>query len=287
MDNHTARDSRDGSPLEAVQNETDRQLRERAEKELRRLMSKVDEGIHLETGRVTVESYLSEWLDGKKPDLSPSTAVGYAAMFRDHVNPVIGKKVLRQLQPGDVRRIYTRMAEAGSSGNTRLHVHRALSQALKAAVRDGKASRNVCELVDAPRVGEYSPHEITIGEARKLLIAADETRSGVIVRLLAFTGLRLGEALGLRWRDLDLESMELHVRQTRKLRGRGTSAYGPPKTKRSSRDVDLDPVLVELPKRHRDQQREHYEVHGLPAKNALVFTDHLGRRLAHDHVFHD
>jgi integrase len=89
---------------------------------------------------------------------------------------------------------------------------------LKAALRKGKVARNVCDFVDAPRKEMFTVEAPTPEEVGKLIAAADTTRIGVLVPVLAYTGLRLGEALGLRWKDIDLDAAVLSVRQTRKQR---------------------------------------------------------------------
>jgi integrase len=273
--------------------ENNRDFKKRADEELSKLMASLAKGEPVASGRDTVSEYLDEWLAAVALNISPRTVSNYLSMMRDHVRPIIGNKRLTRLEPGDVERIYTVMADKGLSGNTRLHVHRALSKAFKDAVRKRKLTHNVCDLVDAPRVAKFAPHEITADEANRLLIEADASRFGVLIRLLTFTGLRLGEALGLRWQDIDLGSEMLHVRQTRKLRSKkkGDTAdadlYGTPKTERSKRSVNLAPELVEALREHRRQQQEHYIANGLRPDHDIVFADPTGKAYGHDQVFHD
>jgi len=252
-------------------NETDSQLRARAERELRKLLTQIDEDEPIESGGLKLADYvIKEWLPAVSLNVSPRTADAYEAIMRDHVLPVIGLKELRKLQPADVERVYRRMAEKGLSGNTRLHCHRALSQALKAAVRRGALTRNVCDLVDAPRKESYSVQPPTPDEVGRLIKAASNTPIDVLVRLLAHTGLRLGEALGLRWQDVDLDREVLHVRQTRK--EREPEDFGQPKTERSRRSVELTSDLVTALRKHRARQTEFYLSNGLVPIQDLVFT---------------
>jgi integrase len=169
-----------------------------------------------------------------------------------------------------VERIYREMAKKGLSGNTRLHVHRILSQAIKAAVRKDIVARNVCDFVDAPRKQTFTIQPPTPEEVGRLISAAADTRIGVLVKLLAFTGLRLGEALGLRWQDTDLEIGLLHVRQTRKQKE--DAKYGLPKTERSRRIVDLAPGLITALRSHKSEQLAFNLEHGLVPSHDFVFT---------------
>jgi integrase len=251
--------------------ETDKQLHDRAQRELRKLLVKVEEDEPIARGRLKLADYVeNEWLPAASLNVSPRTAEGYASLMREHILPVIGTRPLRDLQPSDVERVYRRMAERGKSGNTRLHAHRVLSMALKAALRKGQVARNVCSFVDAPRKEAFTIEPPTPEEVGKLIAVADKTRIGTLVRLLAFTGMRLGEALGLRWKDLDLDEAVLHIRQTRKQRGR--EDFGIPKTERSRRSIDLAPELVDALREHRAKQFAFYFDNGLFDTRDLVFT---------------
>jgi integrase len=251
--------------------ESDKQLRDRAERELRRLLTRLDEGEPVARGRITVADYITgEWLPAVALNVSTRTAGGYESIMREHILPVIGTRRLRDLQPSDIERVYRRMAERGKSGNTRLHAHRVLSMALKAALRKGLVTRNVCSFVDAPRKEPFTIEPPTPEEVGKLMAAADKTRIGVLVRVLAFTGMRLGEALGLRWKDVDLDHAVINIRQTRKERDR--EEFGTPKTERSRRSVDLAPELVDSLREHKRRQLAFYLENGLFDRQDLLFT---------------
>lgn len=94
-----------------------------------------------------------------------------------------------------------------------LQCHRILSRALKVAMQRGKVTRNVCTLVDAPSLVRSEVQPLTAQEARRLLDAALNTRNGARWSVALSLGLRQGEALGLRWSDLDLDAGTLTVRR--------------------------------------------------------------------------
>ena len=113
-------------------------------------------------------------------------------------------------------------------------------------------------------------------QSRALLaaISADELEALYVLALT--TGMRQGELLALKWRDLDLDGGQLHVRTTvRKLRGQ--FLYAPPKTKRSRRAVALTSMAVEALERHRLRQAEMQSAAGSAwQEHDLVFSDALG-----------
>ena len=101
---------------------------------------------------------------------------------------------------------YTLMLRRGLSPSTVLKVHRILSRALRIAVRRGRISRNVATLVDAPTVAPNEIEPLTREEARRILAAAATKRNGARWSVALALGIRQGEAPGLRWSYLDLET---------------------------------------------------------------------------------
>jgi integrase len=254
--------------------ETDRQLKTRAENELRRLLVQREDGVSIALPeKLTVSAWLDQWLVGIKPNVGERTYRSYETLLRHHVKPVVGSLLLRNLRPADVRSIYSQMAEKGNAGTTALHCHRVLRQALKQALREELVTRNVADLVTAPRatVKEIAP--VSIEDLSRILVVADQAPPyGVMIRLTLWTGMRLGEVLGLRWQDLDLEAGQLRISQTYGNDGK----FRAPKTERSRRTLSIDPEIVTVLREHRRQQTEHYLETGLRGEHDLVFADPLG-----------
>ncbi len=233
----------------------------------------------------TVEDWMAEWIAAYKLDNPESrTARNHETLLRKYVNPVIGLRELQSLKADDVRAVFTSPTMQEVSGTTRLHVYRVLSQALKAAVWDGRLDFNPCDRVKAPKADNFEPYVLTLEDGRRLLEMSRETDIGTLVTLLALTGLRLGEALGLRWQDVDLDGATLHVRQTRKLAA--PVDYGSPKTEKSRAPVPLVSLVVDALSEYREAQRQHFESIGIGPEHDLVFADALGRGMTHDFVTH-
>jgi integrase len=225
------------------------------------------------TGRDLLTDFVTkEWLPSVRLNVSERTALGYETIMRLHVLPLLGKKQLKTLTSADLERVYAAMAAKGLTGNTRLHAHRVIHMALTEAVRRGKLAANPAsrERMRAPRKENFTIEPPTPEEVGRLIREAEGTRIGTLVKLLVYTGMRLGEALGLRWMDIDLDGGFLHIRQTRK---QGIADhYGQPKTERSRRMVDMVPQLVEALRDHRREQLQFTLDHGLVPPQDLVFT---------------
>ncbi len=156
------------------------------------------------------------------------------------------------------------------------HIHATLHAALELAVSLDLVVRNVADRVTPPRMRRYEVAVLSPEQSRALLaaISADELEALYVLALT--TGIRQGELLALKWRDLDLDGGQLHMRTTvRKLRGQ--FLYAPPKTKRSRRAVALTSMAVEALERHRLRQAEMQSAAGSAwQEHDLVFSDALG-----------
>jgi integrase len=113
-------------------------------------------------------------------------------------------------------------------------MHRVLSRALKVAMRRGRVERNVATLVDAPTVRRAEVVPLTASEARRVLAAAANDRNATRWSVALALGLRQGEALGLRWDDLDLENATLTVRRALQRRRGGGLVMVEPKSARGA-----------------------------------------------------
>lgn len=258
-----------------------------AEREEARLRHEVAQGLDLEPTKITVGQYVDRWLSAVRPNLAPATARRYEELLRLHVVPHVGGIVLVKLRPLHVQQLYARLqdvrpGERAIAARTRLHVHRVLSAALAQAVRWQLIGRNVCQAVDPPHAERAGFRALGPDEVHALLDVAEAEDSvfGDAVVLAVHTGLRQGEILGLRWRDVDLEVGRLTVAQALQyLSGHGLSERQP-KTDRSRRTIPLGETALRALARLRRRQAEQRLSLGPAYKDSgLVVTTAVGTAL--------
>jgi integrase len=172
-----------------------------------------------------------------------------------HILPTLGRVKLQKLTPVMINSLYAQLLKDGKvcgsgglSANSVRRVHATLHRALNDAVRWDLFSRNPCDAADPPRmVGteEEKTQAWTSLELRQFLAAVKHDRLYPLWLTLAMTGLRRGEALALRWADLDLERARLSVRRSL-VPINGTVEVHEPKTSRGRRLVALDPFTVSV-----------------------------------------
>jgi integrase len=192
-----------------------RQGRTRADvtAKVRQLEAQRDAGRPLRPGRApTVGEWLSVYFDTvcerlvSSGTMAPRTLEDYRSKARLWIIPSIGRHRLDRLLPEHLDAAYSQMYAQGLSSSTVLKVHRILSRALTVAVRRDKVARNVAQLIDAPAPADSEITPFTQTEARAIIDTARHRRNGARWLVALALGLRQGEALGLRWSYLDLDT---------------------------------------------------------------------------------
>jgi integrase len=242
--------------------------------------------------KLTVGEFLvDEWLPAIRATVRPTTLQHYASYVTVHVVPRIGRLQLARLGPAQLNAMYASLLEAGrSDGRGGLspksvrHVHTCLHKALHDAVRWGYLGRNPADAADppVPRTAEmtvWSPEQL-----RAFLDSVRDDRLYAGWLLLATTGMRRGELLGLRWEDVDLDRARLSiVRQLTTINYQ--VAVSEPKTAKGRRSVALDATTVKALRSHRARQNAEHLAHADIWKDTgLVFTHEDGSAL-HPHRF--
>jgi integrase len=165
-----------------------------------------------------------------------------------------------------------RQAEGGLSAKMVRNVHGMLHKALADAVRWGRLVRNAADAADQPRKSSPEMQVWTPEEMRTFLEHVRDDRLFAAWQLLATTGMRRGELLGLRWADVDFERGSLTIRQVRTAVDYAVET-GTPKTHKGTRTVSLDPATLAGLRAHRRRQNEERLVwDGAWTETGLVFV---------------
>ena len=172
--------------------------------------------------RWTVETWLDHWLENiARPFVRESTYEGYRAAVRTHLIPGLGKHRLEKLRPEHLERLYVSMLKITTRRKTsmspgRVHqVHRTMRTALNQAVRRGYITQNPALMAKTPALVDQEVEPFTVEEVQRLFLAAQQERNGTRWVVALALGLRQGEALGLKWDDVDWDRGLLAVRRSR------------------------------------------------------------------------
>jgi integrase len=237
------------------------------------------QGALIATGDQILSVFLTSWLqDTAQHAVREKTYISYRQLIELHVLPLLGKVKLQKLGPQHLQRLYNTKHEEGYSPQTIQHIHRLLHRALKDAVRWNLVPRNVCDLVDTPRVPKKEMQTLTPEQAQQFLDAARGDPLEALYVLALNTGMREGELLALQWKDIDFKRGKLQVkRKIMRLPKKGF-VISEPKTARSKRSIPLAPLTLEALKQHRLRQYEQRQEAGpLWDEQDLVFCNSMGR----------
>ena len=164
--------------------------------------------------RQTIPEFMTRWLqDVARPRVRPRTFVGYEAAIEQHISPHLGRVRLAKLTPQHLQAWMATLETNGVSAGRRRYARVVLRTALNTAIRWRLITMNAATLIDAPRTTSREIRPLNPEEARALLDACREHPLDAFVTVALGCGLRLGEALGLQWADVDLDAGALQVRR--------------------------------------------------------------------------
>jgi integrase len=233
-----------------------------AERALSEIVASLHTGSYLEPTKQTLSDFTREWLAAIKPTIRPSTHYSYSRNLQLHVLPQLGSVQLRRIDAGMLNTLYASLlaegrknyAGGGLSPRIVRYIHTITHRALRDAVKWGRLARNAAEAADPPKAaGRPESITWTADQLRSFLEGTRGNRYWAAYLLLATTGLRRSEALGLRWSDLDLDAGRASIRQT-VIAIRHTVMIGTPKTAKGRRTVTLDSGTVAALREHRKRQ---------------------------------
>jgi integrase len=248
-----------------------------ARQKLRDMQRRVEDGHAPRDSSVTVREWTCRWLEVTSASRRATTQATYESLLRTHVLPVLGAVRLCDLSPGHVEDWCMNLSASRSASTTRQALT-VLAMTLDAAMRQELVRRNVARLVDRPRVERREAASYSSDQVALLLDRARGERLEPLLSLLAYTGMRKGEALGLCWTDVVLDGDRPHLRVTGTLsRQGGALRKSEPKTDAGRRAVPLVPAAVDALRRQRSRQVVERMAAGTAwAESDYVFTTETG-----------
>ena len=262
-----------------------------AERAFAEFRDQVRTGTYVPRSKGTLGEFLvNEWLPAIIASVRPTTLDHYEQNIRVHVLPTIGSVRLQDVSPAKLNALYAELLTSGRcrggglSPKTVRHVHTTLHKALNDAVRWGLLVRNPADQADPPKPRTAEMKVWGPEQLRAFLDFVRDDRLYGAWLLLATTGMRRGEVLGLRWRDVHLDVSRLSVVQSLTVT-KYEVAVSEPKTAKGRRSVALDHATVAALHAHRRMQLEERLAWGEAWQDTgYVFTREDGS-LIHPHRF--
>lgn len=268
-----------------------RELKDLREKEKELIKNQLD-GLDLYAeSKATLNITFDRYMSGKY-NLRPNTRSNYMYLYNQFVRPDFGKKMIADVKYSDVKFYYLYlMKEKGLKPLTVDHIHTLLHPTFQMAVRDDIIRKNPTEGVMAEIKKEYGKsgyvrHALTVEQEKVFLNYIKDTPHFnhwlSLFTVLLGTGCRIGEALGLRWEDVDLEKREISINHTLVYfpdeKTRKTAYHiSNPKTEAGIRIIPMFDEVYDAFKKELEFQKEHgFCEHELDGMSGFIFYNKNG-----------
>lgn len=254
-----------------------------AQQKLRELLTSLDRGIPVGTSKLTFADWLTKWFsDYVVPKTRQRSQERYEGLIRIHILPSLGHIELAKVTPSDIQELEARLLANGMAPKGVAGVHGVISGAFKYALRMEKVWRNPAKAIPPPTTARKEVEPPVISRVKGILNQAEREEHPLFacLHLIAYSGLRRGEALGLRHQDLDLELGTNFIVQTISRSVEKGIIVEPTKTAAGRRVLDIDDITVNVLRAHIGRQLLYrMELGEAYQDNGLLFPGPLGEPL--------
>ncbi|MFC2035269.1 tyrosine-type recombinase/integrase [Chloroflexota bacterium] len=228
-----------------------------AEKRLSEILHQIDNGIFVRPVKLSVKELLEQWLrDYVECHCTPKTIESYGQLINRHLIPELGNIRLVELEARHLQAMYARKKASGLSNRTVRYLYSLMAEALTQAVKQGILHRNVALLTEPPRIEHKTVTTLKPEHVSAFCNAAESTPFYCLFYLLLHTGMRRGEALALKWKNVDMGLANLGIQAylsvTQSLgKVNGNTLIKEPKTGAGRRRIALSPSLNLVLRQHK------------------------------------
>lgn len=258
-------------------------------KKMREAQNSKDNGLYFEPNKVTVGEWMDIWLEEySKPRIRPSSYVSRKLNIENHIKPILGKIKLQSLNTTQIQTFLNNLVSQKELNPSTVELDKAyLHTALDQAVKLRYITVNPADACVLPRKEKEEIKPLTNEETKKFLTAIDGHGFQALFTVTLFTGMRMGEVLGLPWDAIDFKSGTITIKQQLcKPKAKGSEPYIGPTKNGKSRTIMPAPFVMEILKKVRQEQLANHLAVGMAWQNQwnLVFTNKLGARLTHSTI---
>lgn len=237
-------------------------------KEAKEFKSKVEneinEGTYIDPAKIPFSELAEKWFNKKKIGLSKQTIKNYRINLDKYVLPFFGDAAISKITTEDIDNfigdMLTRKTKKGKIGYAPETIDKAfdvISGCFNYAIDHELIKKNPCEKATLPKMKKGETSVWTDDEAKTFLNSIKDNRLYCLFYIALHTGMRQGELLGLRWKDIDFKHKRLSIKQV--MSHDAKEMYLGAKTEAGNRSIDLGDKALEILKEHRTKQEEEKE----------------------------
>lgn len=228
--------------------------RREVQEKLNATLTEINQGIYIEPSNISLEDWILTWMnDYKKNALKPTSYSAYTGWVNKYIIPHLGRYPLKDIRPDMVQSFVTKLVKEELAYGSIATIIQLLTGCLKQAEKNELIRCNPAINVILPPPSKKKREALTKEEQKAFMAEAEQSYHGDVFLLILSTGLRLGEAMALKWEDIDFEKSILHVRRTQvkyfdyeRTESKIVITTGVPKTKCSQRAIPLTSTVLDM-----------------------------------------
>lgn len=256
-----------------------------AERACRKAITEYEDGLYVQPNKITFRKAAEDYMTFKKPYISPVTYNCYESLLKSTIVPFLGDYKLTTVNPPLIYDFYRHMYDNALSGATRAKVHDIICGIMRHATNVEYIKKNPMNTVAKPSRDKRQTKVWNAQQIEKFLATATSSPYFIVYYIALMTGMRQGEILGLRWKDVDFESGKLSIKQTRKNDG---SLGAGAKTAKSIRSLILAPAQLDVLKRHQELQKvQKKNLHNVYSDFDLIAASEVGTSISPSNLRRD
>lgn len=219
------------------------------QKNMRELRYKLEHGLYVEKNKITYEEWFNTWMSEYKINqVKMGTIQTYQKCYECMVRDNIGSIIISDIRGEHIQKLYNTLVKKGYKKSSIEVVAAFLNESMKQAMMNGLIERNPVKMAKLPKEkGERKKKEAMTKEQQALFM--EYAKDSYLYNLFAImlrTGMRCGEARGLKYSDIDKRKNVIHVQRTlKRVKGKGY-VEDTPKTKTSTRDIPLTKEMLQI-----------------------------------------
>lgn len=260
---------------------------------LMKVLSQIEQGSYITPQKITVASWMDKWLESRQMIESTSGKL-YDRYVRLYINPALGKVNIQELRYIHCQDFVNTLAKNPKrtkqlSARTVKNVASVLCAALNAAVKAELIKSNPAANLEKPRAEKVAPKVMTVEDQDKFTAAIHESPYKNLYLIGLNLGLRISEALGLQWKNINMQSGEILIdKQLGRKDGSTERTLKQTKTHKS-RTIIAPEFVIEILKDEQQRQAEHKRRNKPIWSNpdGLVFTREDGSTIPHNSAAKD
>lgn len=216
-------------------------------------------GQFIDKWNITLDRYYKEWKEARKGTIKGNTAFNMESRYKNHIGPALGRRKLVDLEKREIVKLQKDLAMKQKASTVNVTIVQ-LKCILNAAVEDGIIAKSPADGVKPLKAEEKAASEtyhraLTEKEQEQFMRYARQEWLYELLALLLCTGMRIGEATALTWKDIDYINNVIHVTKTISRKEDGSYTVGTPKSKTGIRDIPITDAVKEILKSQKEKQR--------------------------------